>query len=66
MDEEKKSLNPLHAVTTVLSAFGGIRRGEDSRKALAKLNVVQIVLAAILCAACLIGGLVFLVHSIAT
>ncbi|MBV8464317.1 MAG: DUF2970 domain-containing protein [Burkholderiales bacterium] len=66
MDEEKKSLNPLKAVTTVLSAFSGIRRGEDSRKALAKLNPLQIILAAFLCLACFIGLLLLLVHSIAS
>ncbi|WP_374351069.1 DUF2970 domain-containing protein [Chitinimonas sp.] len=64
MAEEKTSLNPLRAVGAVLSAFGGIRRGKDSRDDLAKLKPIQIILAALLCAALFIGGLLTLVRSI--
>ena len=64
MAEEKRSLNPFKAILTVLSAFSGIRRGSDSQRDVARLHPMQIVFAALLCVACLIGGLVFLVHSV--
>lgn len=64
MSDQKPSLNPLRALGAVLSAFGGIRRGKDSQDDVSKLHPVQIIIAAVLCAALLIGGLLLLVRSI--
>lgn len=63
-DEPKRSLNPLHAIGAVLSAFGGIRRGKDSQHDVSKLHPVQIILAALICVGLLIAGLLLLVRSI--
>jgi len=65
MSEEKRSLNPLRAIGTVLSAFSGIRRSKDSQEDMAKLHPLQIIIAAVLCVALLILGLITLVHSVA-
>ncbi|WP_269532820.1 DUF2970 domain-containing protein [Chitinimonas sp. BJYL2] len=63
-DRNRTSLNPLKAVGAVLSAFSGIRAGKDSKNDLAKLRPVQIILAALICAAIFIFGLLTLVRSI--
>ncbi|GLR11493.1 hypothetical protein GCM10007907_02830 [Chitinimonas prasina] len=63
-EQEKSSMNPLRAVGAVLAAFTGIRRGKDSKEDLQKLKPVQIILAALICAAVLIAGLIILVKSI--
>lgn len=60
----KVSLNPFRAIATVLSAFAGIRRGKDSKNDMQKLHPVQIILAALICAAVFIAILVLLVRNI--
>jgi hypothetical protein len=64
MPDKKPSLNPFHAIGAVLSAFGGIRRGKDSKNDVSKLHPVQIIIAALLCVAMLIASLLLLVRSI--
>ncbi|MFC4159489.1 DUF2970 domain-containing protein [Chitinimonas lacunae] len=54
----------LQAIGAVLSAFSGIRRGKDSQSDLSRLRPYQIIIAGLLCAALLIGGLLTLVRSI--
>ena len=63
-ERSKTSLNPFRAVGAVLSAFSGIRAGKDSKNDLAKLRPVQIILAALICAAIFIFGLLTLVRGI--
>lgn len=62
--ERKPSLNPFKAIGAVLAAFTGIRRGKDSKGDLQKLSPVQIILAALICAAVFIASLLLLVRNI--
>lgn len=55
----------LRTITTVLSAFVGIRRRADHEAAQPKIKLVHIVVTALLMALLIIIGLVFLVKTIA-
>lgn len=56
----------LRTITTVLSAFIGIRRKADHEASQAKLSPVQIIVTAIVLALLMIVGLIFLVKLIAS
>ncbi|MGQ5523555.1 DUF2970 domain-containing protein [Chitinimonas sp. PSY-7] len=60
----KPSMNPFKAIGAVVAAFTGIRRGNDSKGDLQKLSPIQIILAALICAAVFIVSLILLVRSI--
>ncbi|MBV1776562.1 DUF2970 domain-containing protein [Burkholderiaceae bacterium DAT-1] len=66
MNSEKPGVkwNPVPAILTVFSAFTGIRKGAHSKQDQAKLSPLQIILAAVICVACLITVLVLLVRTI--
>jgi len=54
----------LKAIKAVLWSFLGVRKSSSHRADLAELNPLQVIAAAILCAAVFIGLLVLVVHTV--